>query len=298
MKTEPETAFEWPTLALLGATYLVWAWATTWLAAWSLPLAIAVAAIAIAQHSSLQHEVIHGHPFRNQRLNNALVFPGLSLLVPYFRFHDTHLAHHKDSNLTDPYDDPETNFVDAGDWEKLSPFCRAVLNINNSLAGRLILGPIIGTIFFIICEIRLAKKDPGVLRGWLWHIPAMSLVMIWVSYSSMPLWAYMIAAYGSLSLLRIRTFLEHQAHEKSRARTVIIDDKGPLALLFLNNNFHSVHHNHPRVPWYQLPGLYRENADHYLRQNEGYFYKSYGEVFRRYFFFRKDAVPHPLWRRN
>jgi hypothetical protein len=27
-------------------------------------------------------------------------------------------------------------------------------------------------------------------------------------------------------------------------------------------------------------------------------YRSYGEVFRRYLFARKDPVPHPLWRRG
>ena len=39
-------------------------------------------------------------------LNEALVFPALSLAIPYQRFRDSHLAHHNDEILTDPYDDP------------------------------------------------------------------------------------------------------------------------------------------------------------------------------------------------
>ena len=34
---------------------------------------------------------------------------------------------------------------------------------------------------------------------------------------------------------------------------MIIEDRGPLSLLFLNNNYHVIHHIHPRVPWYKLP---------------------------------------------
>jgi fatty acid desaturase len=140
--------------------------------------------------------------------------------------------------------------------------------------------------------------DRRVVEGWLAHIPAVALVLAVVTVSPMPVWAYLAAAYLGLSLLKIRTFLEHQAHEKARGRTVIIEDRGPLALLFLNNNLHVVHHMHPRVPWYRLPGLYRSNRARYLGVNEGYRYGSYLEIFRRFLFSAKDPVPHPILRRE
>ncbi|MFV2033960.1 MAG: fatty acid desaturase, partial [Halocynthiibacter sp.] len=137
----------------------------------------------------------------------------------------------------------------------------------------------------------------AVLRGWLWHILGVGLVLIWLAaFGQMPLWLYMIAAYCGLSLLKIRTFLEHRAHEHARGRTVIVEDRGPLALLFLNNNLHAVHHIHPAVAWYQLPGLYARNRARYLGRNESYLYRSYGEIFRKHLLRTKDAVPHPLWR--
>ena len=74
-----------------------------------------------------------------------------------------------------------------------------------------------------------------------------------------------------MSLLKVRTFLEHRAHEKPRARTVVIEGQGLWSFLFLNNNFHVVHHMHPTVSWYKLPRLYHGNRDHYLRRNQGYF---------------------------
>ncbi len=289
---------EWPTLAILTVTYQIWLFATTYLAEWSVFAAVIISAIAIAQFSSLQHEMLHGHPFRDQRLNAALVFPALTLIVPYLRFRDTHLAHHHDNALTDPFDDPESNYLDGGDWEQFSVIRRGLLTFNNTLAGRLLLGPLIGTFAFIRSDLRNLGQDPKILRGWLWHMPAAALVIVWVHFAAMPLWAYAISCYGALSLLRIRTFLEHQAHERARGRTVVIEDRGPLALLFLNNNFHAVHHMHPRVAWYRLPSLYRQNAERYLRQNGGYRYRSYSEIFRRYLLTRKDPVVHPLWRRG
>ena len=291
------TRIEWPTLLLLAATYVIWALAIFWLVEVALWAAVIVAALAITQHSSLQHEVIHGHPTTNHTLNTILVCPPLTLVIPYLRFRDTHLAHHMDSRLTDPYDDPESNFLDAGEWESLPRWFQALLSWNNTLAGRLIVGPLIGTVHFIRSDWGL-RHQRVVWRGWLWHLPASAAVLAVIAASPMPIWAYLLACYLALSILRIRTFLEHRAHELSRARSVLVEDRGPLALLFLNNNLHVVHHMHPGVPWYKLPVLLRAERDRFLKANEGYRYGSYGEVFRKYFLSRKDPVAHPLWRRE
>jgi fatty acid desaturase len=77
-----EAGIEWPTLALLLCTYAVWAAVTAFAADIGLWLAVPLLGLALAQHSSLQHEVIHGHPTADQRLNDALVFPALGLLIP------------------------------------------------------------------------------------------------------------------------------------------------------------------------------------------------------------------------
>jgi fatty acid desaturase len=118
-------AVEWPTLAVLAATYAVWMAVTSFAGTLGPWIAIPLLAVILAQHSSLQHEALHGHPFRNQRLNDALVFPALGLLVPYRRFRDTHLAHHHDPNLTDPYDDPESNYLDPAVDAPRPPGARA-----------------------------------------------------------------------------------------------------------------------------------------------------------------------------
>ena len=289
---------EWPTLLMLGATYGLWGLATVWVAAWSVPLAIVLAALAGAQHSSLSHEALHGHPTRSPFLNALLVFPALSLVVPYMRFRDTHLAHHCDETLTDPYDDPETNYLDPKVWAGLPTWRQSVCRFNNTLAGRLLIGPVLGQISFMQADWRLIRSgDRRVLLGWVLHIPAAAIVVLWVAtMATLPIWAGLLSVYVSLSLLKLRTYLEHQAHDRSSARTAIVEDRGLFALLFLHNNLHVVHHAHPGVPWYALPGLYRDRREDYLATNEGYRYGTYGEIARRFLFRAKDPVPHPLYR--
>jgi fatty acid desaturase len=290
---------DWPTLVLTAACYLVWALGITGASQVWLPLGILVTTLMVTLHSSLQHEVLHGHPTRFRALNEALVFLPIGLLFPYGRFRDTHLAHHRDEHLTDPYDDPESNFQDPEVWARLSWPRRALLRFNNTLFGRLIVGPAIGAVCFIGGDMRaIATGDRAIRRDWLLHLAGLVIVARLVQASEMPGWAYLLSAYMGLSILKIRTYLEHRAHELARCRTVVVDGGWLLPFLFLNNNLHVVHHAKPGVAWYRLPALYRANRDDFLRRNGGYRYASYGEVFRRHLFRAKDPVPHPIWPRD
>lgn len=290
-------SIEWPTLGLLAACYGLWTSAlmgAELLGSWiTLPLLILV----IALHSSLQHEAIHGHPTRNPIVNAILVFPALGLFVPYHRFHATHLAHHHDADLTDPYNDPESNYLDPKVWRDLPPIVRAVLYANNTLLGRMLLGPALGLGRFYRQDLAAAwRGDRAVRRAWALHILALAPVVILLGATGkVSALSYLAAAYAGFSVLQIRTYLEHRAHASLTARSVVIEDRGPLALIFLNNNLHAVHHAYPTAPWYRLPAIYRAQKERILALNDGYAYRSYGEIFARHFLRAKDPVPHPLW---
>ena len=77
----------------------------------------------------------------------ALVFPALSIFISYLRFKDTHLQHHFDPALTDPYDDPESNYMDPAVWARLSPVMQGLCRINNTLAGRMVIGPVLDALW-------------------------------------------------------------------------------------------------------------------------------------------------------
>ncbi len=291
---------EWPTLALLAVVYVLWVAIVVYASALTPWLAIPVLALVIAQHSSLQHETIHGHPLPDPGLAAALVFPAIGLAVPYGRFRDLHLAHHKDANLTDPYDDPESCYWDPEHVVHMRGWFRRLLGFNNTLLGRMLVGPALGQFAFMRTEWQLIRAgSTPVMIDWLLHGASVALVVAFVlAYGSLPLWAYLVAAYLGMSLLKIRTYLEHQAHELASGRSVIVEDRGPLALLFLNNNYHAVHHAHPRVAWYDLPGLFASRREHYLRRNRGYYYRSYRDIFARYLLQAKEPLPHPHYPRE
>jgi fatty acid desaturase len=287
---------EWPTFAVLVATYLAFA-AGTLLWPVSALLSLVITTLAIAQFSSLQHEVLHGHPFRSRWLGELAVSPALTIYVPYLRFKDTHLQHHYDPNLTDPYDDPEANFMEPAKWHALPKAAQILLRANNTLLGRMLLGPALSIWFFCGGDLRaIIGGDRRIALGWALHGLGMVPVLLWLwAATEMPIWAWFLAAYFGFCLLKIRTFAEHRAHEAFRARSVIVEDRGPLALLFLNNNLHAVHHMHPELPWYRLPKTYEARKEHYQRRNGDYVFANYATLFREYFLRAKDPVPHPIW---
>jgi len=296
-KAFPTPKIEWPTLGLLALCYSTIALLTLLGSTLPLWLSLPILSIALAQHSSLQHEVLHGHPFRNARLNEALVFIPVGLFLPYRRFRDTHIAHHDDSRLTDPYDDPETNYMDPQVWQTLGPVMRGVLLFNNTLAGRILIGPLVGMVYFYKDDARkILNGNRQIIMPYILHFIGLAPLVFWLAMAStLPLWAYVLAAYAGLAMLKIRTYLEHRAHESISARTVLIEDRGFLSILFLNNNFHTVHHQFPKLPWYLIPKLYEANKSEFRLQNEDYTYKNYREIFKMYFFRRKDDVPHPFY---
>jgi fatty acid desaturase len=217
------------------------------------------------------------------------------VFIPYRRFRDTHFAHHRNELLTDPYDDPESNYIDPKVWPALPAWRRGLLTINNTLMGRMVVGPAVGMMSFWSTDLsKVFDGQTSVLNGWLLHLAGLVPVIWWLSMTGTSWLAYALAAYLALSILKIRTFLEHRADERAAGRSVIIEDQGPLAFLFLNNNFHAVHHAHPKVAWYQLPALYSARRDIFLRRNGGYLYKSYAAIFRDHLLRAKDPVPHPL----
>ena len=290
-------SIEWPTLILTLCVYGAYAFGAFVVLPVSLVLGMLIMVIAGVLHSSLTHEVLHGHPFKSAIANALLVFPALIIFIPYLRFKDTHLEHHRDERLTDPYDDPETNFMDPQVWDQLPKWRQSLHQFNNTLLGRMFVGPILSQIAFMRADLRLILAgDRRVALGWFLHVPSLIVAYVMVVLvAEVPVWLWVLASYLSMAILKIRTFLEHRVHDHPRGRSVVVEDRGLLAFLFLNNNFHSVHHAHPSVPWYALPRLFASKRDRFLAMNDGYHFGCYGEVIRKFAINRKDPVAHPNW---
>lgn len=293
-------AVEWPTVLLIVACYAAWGAAGLFLwPAWP-ALSLLVLGVVLAFQSSLMHEACHGHPTRNARLNEALVFLPVGLVYPFRRFKSLHLRHHGDERLTDPFDDPESYYRSLWQHEQLPPAMQLLLRVNNTMAGRFVLGPLLGTAGFLVSEAKLvAEGDRAARKAWLLHAAGLAVVLPVVAFAfQMPLWLYVLApVWLSQSLISVRTFAEHQWSERPDGRTLIVE-RSPLAFLFLNNNLHLVHHKNPTVAWYRLPTLFRERREEWIRMNNGYVFPNYLAMLKHFAFRAKEPVVHPFLRRE
>ncbi|OUR79036.1 hypothetical protein A9Q83_05490 [Alphaproteobacteria bacterium 46_93_T64] len=294
MKVRLSESSEWRTVILILFCYAALAFVL--LNPINLPIAVQVILLVplITLHSSLQHECIHGHPFKSQLLNNTLVFAPIGIFLPYLQFKSAHIKHHQNSCLAVPYEDPESCYQDPDEWANRPKLIQKIFIINNTLAGRMLIGPAINLTRFAFYEFRNADLSSCI--NWVFHLISCALILEAVNYwSNLPVWVYFVCCYFGYSLLMVRTFLEHQAHTSLRARSVIIEDTGFFSYLFLNNNLHALHHAYPAVAWYRLPKLFRKNRQKLLALNEGYYFKSYWEIFKLYAFSAKEPVAFPTF---
>jgi fatty acid desaturase len=292
-------AVELPTLLLLLIAYGGWLAATSRYGHWPLAIVAPLTTILIALHSSLQHEIVHGHPTRWKAVNRLLAIVPLGLWIPYQRYRDLHHAHHSDARLTDPIDDPESYYWTREDWERLNPLMRLALRIEQTLAGRLLVGSLLRIGMYLRWDLRNAWRGrPGIRAAWaehlLWCIP----VLYWVKVvCGIPLWLYFVAMVVPANALQlIRSFAEHRALPGVRERIAIVEGSWILGPLFLFNNLHSLHHESPGIPWYQCPARYREERERLIAQNGGLVYHTYFDVARRYLFRSHHVLLHPTGR--
>ena len=212
----------------------------------------------------------------------------LGVWLPYSLYRASHLKHHAAAELTDPVLDPESFYIGRSRWRRLGPWARRLLSFNNTLMGRLTLGPALTMLGVAREEFgRLKGGDVESRRAWMGHGLAVAALLVWIVWvCGIPAWAYLVLfVYPGLSLVLLRSFVEHRA--------VIVDGGRLLSLLYLNNNLHAVHHELPWLAWYELPAAHQRARDQLLAASGGYQFAGYGEIARRYLWRAKDSPVHP-----
>ncbi len=287
-------AIEWPTLMLFAGVYGLWA-LLTWQIGAGAWWPYVFLWLLLTQHSSLQHEVIHGHPTRWQTFNSTLASLAIGLLLPFERFEDLHLKHHRDWLLTDPFDDTESYFMAAGDWRQLSAPHQRLLIANNTLLGRIVLGPWIMYVRLFKNEWKLLRnRSPGVLHSWVKHLIGVTPVLLWLDILGVSILTYLLlAVWPATALLLLRAYAEHLPKEQIEERSAIVSSGKFMGLLYLNNNYHRVHHDDPNLPWYHIPHRYRER---YATQSGDHMIQGYWMLFRHHAFRPRYPVAHPVLR--
>ena len=286
----------WVSLAAVWASWLLLTWFSASIPWW---LLLPAGAFTMALYGSMQHEALHELMSTRRWLNHVLIFPPLQLWLPYLVYRASHLAHHKKlHHLTDPYRDPESYYVPTEKWASMPAWWRKLLVFNQTLFGRLTVGPFLTVSQFLWYEGKaLLAGERRNLIPWLIHVPMVALVLVWVlGICAMPFSHYFfLFVLPGTSLSLIRSYCEHIAHETPEERTALVEAGPLMSFLFLNNNLHYVHHKRPDLPWYAIPRYYRQHRT-LLRQENGHycFDGGYREVFRRFFLTPFDLPNHPF----
>lgn len=289
--------WELPTWLLAVAIYGAWAALVVFHAAIPWWLLVPAAAYVLAWHFSLQHEAIHGWRSIPLWLRTALVWPPIGGWLPYELYRRSHTIHHRDVNLTYPGVDTESVYHRQEDWDRYSPLWRGVLMFNQTLLGRLTIGPILRLRKLFMTEWALLKKgDFSNVRIWIGFALGLAAVLWFVkAVGHMPIWKYyLMFVYPGFSLGLLRAFIEHRWGDHPEERIASVESNWVFGLLFLWNNLHIVHHLDPALPWYEIPGAYRREREGFLRLNGSFVFRGYGEIVGKWFL-RPVFVPiHPI----
>lgn len=280
-----------PTLLVAVLIHGGWLALTWWhavLPAWAL---VAGGGWLVAWHGSLQHETIHGHPTTRAWLNSLVGGVPLALWLPYGVYRRTHLAHHRTAAITDPFDDPESRYLSGREGRG------AVLlrRLEAPLLGRMLLGPLFTVGRFLAGETARAVRQPGAAaRDWLPHLAGVAGVLLWLRICGFGFGRYALCCvYPGVALTLLRSFAEHRADPRPSHRVATVEDAGPLALLYLNNNLHAAHHRAPGLAWHALPAFHARHRDALLADNGGLAYRGYGAVAARFLLRPHDGLVHP-----
>ena len=271
----------WLMLVLYGNNLPIW-------------LLFILAGYVCCVHGSIQHIAVHGHPTQHSWLNTLLVYPPLALYFPFQIYKESHLQHHQCEMLTDVETDPESLYLTREHWNRLNPVSRLIYRINFTLAGRLIIGPFVSLYQLWKNEFHIVLSGNR-RRALIWgmHGVGCTAVLAFVSLiGNMPIWKYLVCfAYPGIALTLLRSYTEHRWSMSASERTIIIEGSWISRLLYLNNNYHWVHHENPRLPWTRVPEVFRRRREEILQQNGNFYIKGYHQVFTRLW---KDKLIDPI----
>ena len=289
---------EWHTVAVAVGVYGCWLAILALHRSTPWPLTVLALGVVGAWHGSLQHETIHGHPFRSRRLNMLVGFLPISLRLPYHVYRFSHLWHHACPELTDPTDDTESFYVTAEHWQTMGRVRRAFFLAHHTLLGRMVLGPLRQMVRLLTFQAREVRRgNRKLVRWWSAHIVVASAVGVFVVVvMGLPLWQYLLGAvYLSHSFTLLRSYCEHRWVDGA-TRSAVVRSGRAFGLLFLYNNLHHVHHAEPGIAWYRLPARAEETGAYAAAAAGAGLYRGYLELARRFLVRPFDHPVHPLER--
>lgn len=233
---------------------------------------LAIIIIGARQHAllMLMHEATHWRLFNHKLLNDwvceALVTWPVLTALRGFRY--THLAHHRNLNLsTDPdllkkQEDP--------DWRFPLPRWRIVWSVAKQFTPGLGLWYVARLVRYMNANAAASGQTPQYrLARLAYYVSALSIIIYFQVFTLFLAYWILPVFTGMIGFNKMRVLSEHPPIERATAYRVICNYRPRLLERFLlapkNCYYHIEHHNFPGVPFFNLPRLHRE-----LRSNPAF----------------------------
>jgi fatty acid desaturase len=252
---------------------------------WSLALLAVAFGIVMNSVYSIIHEAEHAMLFPNRRWNDLIgALMSLFFPAPFHLIRQGHLGHH----LRNRSDDEAFDFYFEGDhrlWRSLVLY--------GILTGCYWIVVVLSNIVFLVVPFAANKRywdfdrpshafmeslNPGYRR--LIQIECLAAIalhtfLVWRLHIPLLNYAAMYFGFGlSWSAMQYVHHYGTERHVTRGARNLRLWE--PLDRLWLNHNWHLVHHEHPTVPWIHLPAL----GEATQRQQRGFLLWSYLKMWR------------------
>ena len=252
------TAVAWPTVALGSFVAMLYVGTVALAIAGALSLWLAVPVVAALTYASdtVAHDSIHGsisgnHPTLRW-LNRAMGFlAAWILMIPLTVHRHEHMDHHRHTN--DPEHDPD--FPVARMQDSVPAAAKSALQIVFGQFGhyfrhRWHLAPARQNLVMCVEVVAAMAPRIAVFASGYWVEGLLLFVIGWL--------------IGVMVLLYLFAYLVHRPHDRvgryvDTSTIVLQGPFGPLlSWLWMFQNYHTIHHLFPRVPFYHYAKLYDE----------------------------------------
>lgn len=231
----------------------------------------------IVGHEAAHRKLVPGNRFLNDLLGSLALLP---LMVPVTIYRKIHYFHHGFNRL-DPHTSMLDTYVIKGKATRWKIFKAYLLWYLSVFAGGFFLHSLVSVFLFLFLPPSAGRNISPAFRNWTWkdQLQSIALFLLGVGLhvavyrlGGLTLYAAvlgfpMLAFAWVLSLL-LYIFHYDTSHGKEVRFHVRSTEPVPvLSWVLMNFQEHATHHQHPEIPWYELPEKRAPLPDDYAQRN-------------------------------
>lgn len=234
--------------------------------------------IYIVGHETAHKKLFPTHPKINDLVGSIILLP---LLVPITIYRKIHLFHHG-FNRKDEHTSALDTFVVQGKFKKVKTIYYYVMWYLAVFCGGFFIHSLVSVFLFLFVPPKYAVKISPAFKGWKIKDQLKSILFFGIgigihiaTYHLFGKQAYLLfLAYPMLSFAWVLSFLVYIFHYKTtmgdhvqyNVRSV---NRVPIfSWILMNFNEHATHHQHPTIPWYELPEKRKELPQEFSEKNQ------------------------------